>query len=155
MDLANELGLLILGVIVAILPFVLVLMVVGVVTTIAQVGLKFTPAAMMPSLGKLNPLSGSPGLFSKRGLMELAKATVKIVIVGYVAYGVFSGLLRRAAPPERDWTWSAGSARWGAVATDLGKNTSGWLLGLGRGGLRLATPKLRRQPKDDEARSDG
>ena len=128
-DLANELGLLILGVVTVILPFILVLMVAGVVSTIAQIGFKFTPAAMMPSLGKLNPLKGFSRLFSKNGLMELGKASVKIVVVGYVAYGVLSasyGMLLRLN--ELDLVSGFGSL--GTVATDLGKTTSGWLLGL-------------------------
>jgi flagellar biosynthetic protein FlhB len=128
-DLANELGLLALGVITGILPFFMALMVIGVITTIAQVGFKITPAAMMPSLGKLNPISGISRLFSKNGLVELGKALVKILLVGYVAFGVFSasyGILLRLN--EVDLLSGFGSL--GAIATDLGKTTSGWLLGL-------------------------
>lgn len=128
-DLAAEVSNLVAAVALVVLPFMIVLLVVGVVANVVQVGLRFTPAALAPSLGRLNPLHGFSRLMSKRGLVELSKATVKLVIVGYVAYGIFSGyygILIRV--DELDLIGGFGSL--GTVATDLGKNTSGWLLAL-------------------------
>jgi flagellar biosynthetic protein FlhB len=67
-------------------PVVLAAALAGVLANVAQVRLRITPQALKPSFTKLNPLKGIKNLFSKNGLVELAKALVKIAIVGVVAY---------------------------------------------------------------------
>jgi flagellar biosynthetic protein FlhB len=70
----------------ALWPLMLVLMVVGLASNIAQVGFQITTEPLTPKFDKFNPISGIKKLFSVRSLVELAKAIVKILIVGLVGY---------------------------------------------------------------------
>src|SRR5574343_245661 len=45
----------------------------------------FSPKALVPDLNRLNPLTGLGRMFSWNGLMELAKALLKAILVGGVA----------------------------------------------------------------------
>lgn len=40
----------------------------------------------MPNFGKLDPIKGFTRLFSKRSLVEMGKALVKVVVIGYFIY---------------------------------------------------------------------
>ena len=51
-----------------------------------QVGFVVSGAPLTPDWGKLNPLPGFGRLFSLRALVELAKAPLKLAILGVVAY---------------------------------------------------------------------
>lgn len=61
-------------------------MVIGLIVNFAQVGTLFTLEQLKPQFGRINPINGFQRLFSSRGLVELAKAVVKLTIVGSVAY---------------------------------------------------------------------
>ena len=63
-------------------PFVGVLMVTGIGANVLQTGLFFSFAGLKPNLSKLNPLSGLQRIVSKQGVIELAKASLKIAVVG-------------------------------------------------------------------------
>lgn len=65
------------------LPIMLAIMVVAVIINLYQVGINFTTEPLMPSLSKLDPISGAKKMFSKRSLVELVKSIFKIVVVGY------------------------------------------------------------------------
>jgi flagellar biosynthesis protein FlhB len=67
-------------------PVLLTALLAGLVVNIAQVGFKFTPATMKPSFSKLNPMSGLKRLFGTSGLVETAKAIIKLSIVGGTAF---------------------------------------------------------------------
>lgn len=67
-------------------PIALVALVAGVVASVVQVGLKFTPQAAKPSMKKLNPIQGMKRIFGTQAIFEGAKATVKTIIVGIVAF---------------------------------------------------------------------
>jgi len=69
-------------------PTILVLLLVGLVASVAQVGLMFNPSALELNLGRLNPLPGLQRLFSMNGWVNLIKGILKIAIVGYFAYQV-------------------------------------------------------------------
>jgi flagellar biosynthetic protein FlhB len=126
-DISSELANLLLGVVAGIAPFLIIMLLVAIVANLAQVGLRFTPGALTPSLGHLNPLSGFKRLLSKRGLVELGKATVKLILVGYVAYGIFTGSYAALVQVgQQDIAGGFGSVA--GIATELGKSTSGWLL---------------------------
>jgi flagellar biosynthetic protein FlhB len=71
-------------------PFAGLLLITGVVTSVAQVGLHLTPKAMRPQFGRLNPLQGAKRLVSVQALENLAKSVLKIAIVGFVAYKVLN-----------------------------------------------------------------
>lgn len=65
------------------LPIMLAIMVVAVIINLYQVGINFTTEPLMPSLSKLDPISGAKKMFSKRSLVELVKSIFKIIVVGY------------------------------------------------------------------------
>ena len=69
-----------------VLPILLVIMVISVVINFMQVGVIFSTEVLMPDFSKLDPLSGLQRLFSKRSLVELAKALFKVGIIGYFIY---------------------------------------------------------------------
>jgi flagellar biosynthesis protein FlhB len=86
-------------------PIALTALVAGVLANIAQVRLRITPLALVPSLGKLNPLAGLKRIFGRDGAVETVKAAVKTSTVGLVAFLVIkprvsalSGLV--GAPPS-------------------------------------------------------
>jgi flagellar biosynthetic protein FlhB len=56
-------------------------MIIGVVSTLGQVGFLYTPKKIMPKLSNLNPISGMKQLFSTQSLMEAGKSMAKIGII--------------------------------------------------------------------------
>ena len=73
------------------LPFVMVIMLSGIIGNICQVGFLFSGQPLTPNLSKLNPISGFKRLFSLRSLIEMAKGLAKIMIVGWVSYIMVKG----------------------------------------------------------------
>ena len=69
-----------------ILPFMLAVVVAGIVANIVQIGFLFSPEAFSPKLSKFNPISGIKKLFSLKSLVELVKSLIKITFVGGIAY---------------------------------------------------------------------
>lgn len=57
----------------------------------AQVGFLLTLEPLKPNFSRISPLSGIKRMFSFRSVVELLKAVLKIVIVGYVAYSYING----------------------------------------------------------------
>jgi flagellar biosynthesis protein FlhB len=71
------------------LPFMLLLMVAGVMVNLFQVGFLFSPSAIAPSFAKLNPLTGLKKFVSVRSLVELVKSIAKLAIIGSIVYFTF------------------------------------------------------------------
>ncbi|WP_371381750.1 flagellar biosynthesis protein FlhB [Sporomusa aerivorans] len=69
-----------------VLPILLVIMVISVFVNFMQVGAMFSTEVLMPNFSKINPITGFQRLFSKRSLVELAKAIFKVCIIGYFIY---------------------------------------------------------------------
>lgn len=67
-------------------PILAVALLTGLIVNYAQVGFLFTLEMLKPKFDRINPISGFKRMFSMRGAMELLKAVLKIVIIGYVAY---------------------------------------------------------------------
>lgn len=67
-------------------PFLLILFVAMLLALYAQIGLLFTTKTLMPSLAKINPISGIKRLFSIRSVMLAAANFAKLLVVGLVAY---------------------------------------------------------------------
>jgi len=61
-------------------------LVLGLMGQLLQVGFNITAEPLKPQLSRMNPVEGAKRIFSKRALMELGKACLKIGIVTYVAY---------------------------------------------------------------------
>lgn len=67
-------------------PFLGAAVVVGFLSQLLQVGFLASAEPLIPRFERVNPLSGLKRIFSKRALVELLKAVVKVLIVGGVAY---------------------------------------------------------------------
>jgi len=63
---------------------------VGLVSNFAQVGLMFSPEAMIPNFSKVNPFEGFKRLLSSRSAFETGKSSLKLGLFGYLAYSAIS-----------------------------------------------------------------
>ncbi|MBN2055716.1 EscU/YscU/HrcU family type III secretion system export apparatus switch protein [bacterium] len=79
-------------VVTALLPVLITIMAVAVLVVYLQVGPLLSLTSMRPKLERLNAFKGLRSIFSMRGVIELCKATVVLVITGSVGWRV----LRRA-----------------------------------------------------------
>jgi flagellar biosynthesis protein FlhB len=66
----------------AIAPIAGLCLVAGIALNLLQVGFRFTPQALKPRFGAINPISGFKNLFSSRTTFNLAKDLVKLAVVG-------------------------------------------------------------------------
>jgi flagellar biosynthesis protein FlhB len=57
-------------------------LVAGITLNVLQVGLRFTPHALQPRFGALNPVNGFKNLFSPRTTFNLVKDLIKVAVVG-------------------------------------------------------------------------
>lgn len=70
------------------------LFVIGLGTSVAQVGFVFSLEALQPKWEKLNPITGvKKVLISRRSTVELAKNLLKVTIVGGVAYAALESVI--------------------------------------------------------------
>jgi flagellar biosynthetic protein FlhB len=82
---------------VCLIPVLAAFFVVGFVTNVAQVGLKFSPEALIPKWDRLNPLSGiKKVMLSTHSMVEMIKGIFKTVLLGIVGYSVLKGLIVNA-----------------------------------------------------------
>lgn len=81
------------GFMIALLPILGGLMLVGIVASVAQVGFLFSWEPLQPRFSKMNPLAGiRKVMFSARSIVELAKGIIKVLIVGIIAYNATASL---------------------------------------------------------------
>lgn len=71
-----------------ILPFMLIVMVVGILANYIQVGPLFTTEPLKFKPERLNPLEGLKRMFSKRSVVELVKSLFKVFLIGYIAFRI-------------------------------------------------------------------
>lgn len=71
-------------ILIAFLPFLLILVVAAVASSMLMSGWLFSFKALQPDFGRLNPLKGVARIFSSMGLVELAKAVAKSALIGGV-----------------------------------------------------------------------
>ena len=69
-----------------VIPILATTAVAGFVATVAQIGLLFHGKRILPDLSKLSPASGFERIFSTKGLFDLAKAVVKIALIGWLSW---------------------------------------------------------------------
>jgi flagellar biosynthetic protein FlhB len=67
-------------------PVVAAALVAGVLANVAQVKLQFSPLALKPTFSKLNPMPGLKRMAGKDGWVEAAKASIKTLVIGAVAF---------------------------------------------------------------------
>lgn len=68
------------------LPVFAVMIAVAFGVNVAQVGFMITPKALEPKLEKLNLIKGLKKIFSLKSLVQLVRDSLKLLIVGFVAY---------------------------------------------------------------------
>lgn len=105
-----------------ILPVLAVVLVVGALSSIAQIGFLLTGEPLKFDLKKLDPIKGAKKFVSKKTFVEFAKSILKVVIVGYVAFKTvkaeFSqGLLLVDAPAETSMAFLGSVAFWVMLKT--------------------------------------
>ena len=74
-------------------PLIAVVSAAGIFGNVAQFGLLLSGEALTPKLSKLNPLKGLKRLVSVRAGVELAKAILKVIIIGGVSFVMIRGEL--------------------------------------------------------------
>ncbi len=67
-------------------PMLIAAFLAGLVFNYLQVGFLFTPKMLKPKFERISPLAGLKRIFSKKTLAQLVKSTIKVVILGAVAY---------------------------------------------------------------------
>ncbi len=67
-------------------PPIITVAICAIVINVAQVGFVFTTKPLSPNFGKLNPTRGFGVIFGKGALVELAKAPLKLLLLGTIAY---------------------------------------------------------------------
>ena len=75
------------------LPFVLTMLLVGVLINFVQVGFQVTTDALTPNASRLNPLKGIKRILSLRGLMRLVFGLFKLLVIGGILIHGFTSLL--------------------------------------------------------------
>ncbi|MBT4089289.1 MAG: flagellar biosynthesis protein FlhB [Deltaproteobacteria bacterium] len=81
--------------VIAIIPFFGVALVVGIMSSIVQVGFNLTLKPLVPKLDKLSPLKGFGRIFSKQAFSEFLKSIFKMGVIGYIGYYTFDNSLSR------------------------------------------------------------
>lgn len=74
---------------IAAMPLLLICSLVAIVGTLAQTRGLFTMKNAAPKFNRLNPLQGIKKMFSLRGVVELLKSIIKIVVLGYIIWDEF------------------------------------------------------------------
>ncbi|WP_051533859.1 flagellar biosynthesis protein FlhB [Desulfitibacter alkalitolerans] len=67
-------------------PIFVISVIIGISSNMLQVGFKITPEAIKPKLSHLNPIEGFKRIFSKKALVEMAKAIIKVIVVGMAVF---------------------------------------------------------------------
>ena len=98
-------GLLAIGALI-VLPFMALLLVIGIFSSVALGGFLLSPKALEPKFERLNPLPGIKRLFAAQTLIELIKTLAKAGLVGFIGVKVIWAYrddmlaLSRMAPTE-------------------------------------------------------
>ena len=67
-------------------PFAAIIVFVGILASVLQVGVQITLKAIAPKFNKISPLTGLKRLFSTQSLADFLKSMAKLIIVGIVGY---------------------------------------------------------------------
>lgn len=76
---------------IAVGPIALTSLVVGLISSYAQVGVLLTSKPLMFDLNKINPIEGFKKMFSMRSVVELLKAFIRLGVIGYISYDYVKG----------------------------------------------------------------
>ena len=75
------------------LPFLVIVIGVGIFAEMIQTGVLISFKAVMPSAKKLNVISNAQNMFSKKNLVEFLKSLIKIAVLSWVTYYIIRGSL--------------------------------------------------------------
>ncbi|NLJ74407.1 MAG: flagellar biosynthesis protein FlhB [Firmicutes bacterium] len=67
-------------------PIFLILLVIGLLSQVGQVGFFVSPESITPKFSRINPIEGFKRIFSKRAIVEFFKSFFKIFVIGYIVY---------------------------------------------------------------------
>ena len=67
-------------------PFATIIVLIGILASVLQVGVQITLKAIAPKFNKISPLTGLKRLFSTQSLADFLKSMAKLIIVGIVGY---------------------------------------------------------------------
>lgn len=93
----EALGVMLLDVGLAVLPFLAAALIAAVVPGLLQVGFQISTESMSPDLSKLNPFANFGKLFSKDAAIKVLSSTIKIGIVAIVAWNTFGPFIENLA----------------------------------------------------------
>ena len=93
----NGAGAMIQPMVMAVLPLLLAIMVLGVGANVAQVGFLMTGEPLKPEFKKINPLEGFKRLFSAKSAFEGFKASAKLILFCYMSWSVIQANQGRLA----------------------------------------------------------
>jgi flagellar biosynthetic protein FlhB len=79
-----------------ILPVFGLIFVIGIASSLFQVGFLTTSETISPNLDKINPLNGFKKLFSMNAIIEGLKALIKVTIISSIVYSIIKTELVRA-----------------------------------------------------------
>jgi type III secretion protein U len=103
-----------------VLPVVATSVMLGLVSSFAQVGFNVSFEPISPNFEKLNPAEGLKKLVSIKSLVELAKMVVKAIALGWVVWVVVKDLLPLLVGAAYLQPMGIGSIAWSAVLKLLG-----------------------------------
>lgn len=67
-------------------PIFILVIIIGLFSSLFQVGWLFTTQPIMPDLNKLSMISGLGRIFSIRSIVDMVKSVLKVLLIGWVAY---------------------------------------------------------------------
>ncbi len=86
-------------------PVLILVVVIGLLVNYLQVGVNFAPKALGPNWERINPQAGLKRIFSTRGLVELIKGLLKIIIVGTIIYVYLADRVKAADYTYQRWEY--------------------------------------------------
>jgi flagellar biosynthetic protein FlhB len=81
------------GALLAVAPMALILMTLGVLANLVQVGVVLSPQALKPKFKQLNPLPGIKRMFGAKTAWNACKEVIKLFVLGAMAYYSLSGFI--------------------------------------------------------------
>ena len=76
-------------------PIFITIVFISLFSHLIQTGFIFSIEVLTPRFSRLNPINGIKRLFSLSALIELLKSSVKLFIIGYIAYRILSAEVNR------------------------------------------------------------
>ncbi len=105
------------------MPMLLLCSGVSVLCTVAQTRGLFTMQAAAPKFNRLNPIQGIKRLFSMRGVVELTKSLIKVVVFGAIIWNLFKSKFWQF-PRMMDMDFAQAVATAGNMVLEIAKTSA-------------------------------